>query len=612
MKKTTILSLLLLTIMALTLTSCAMQSPIVTVSPPTATPEPAAQAQPETTGDIVGSWQWTSFSDPKNGPRDLADPENYVITFNEDGSVNVKADCNNAQGTYSVEDSSLTIELGPTTLVACEEGSHSDDFLKYLSFVAHYEMDGDNLRLDLAADGGAMTFAKVEDTQLPETSESTGSLVGSWQWTNFSDPKNGPSDIADPENYVITFNEDGTVSVRADCNNAQGTYTTDDSNITIELGPTTLVACEEGSRSSDFLKYLSFVAHYEMDGDNLRLDLAADGGAMTFAKVEATQLPAAPPTLDSKLVGGWHWIAFANPANREREIRQPDRYGVIFNDDGTVTVKADCNNATGTYTAQDGVLSIEIGPVTRANCGKHSLSNDFLKYLDAAASYELDGDNLRIDLMADGGSLTFLSMNARPKNAGNAAAAAAAANKATKDGGPRRHARGKYNPPRYTVARGDTLFSIAQRFGVSVEELLQANNLQNNHIQRGMVLIIPGAASHKQGHPPTSLHYQRVHFGDSASVQLNGAIRNGNPKGYIVRGKKGQVLEIHTESPAENLQIIVENARGRKLRVKGENNQTENNTFVKLPANGDYIVIVRPTTPPENNILPFLIVFVRQ
>jgi hypothetical protein len=127
-----------------------------------------------------------------------------------------------------------------------------------------------------------------------------------------------------------------------------------------------------------------------------------------------------------------------------------------------------------------------------------------------------------------------------------------------------------------------------------------------------MVLVIPGAKSNKPNHPPTAAHYERVHFNGSASVTMQGEIKNGQPKGYILSGKKGQVLEIHTESPSENLQIIVENNKGRKLRVKGENGQIENNTWVRLPYKGDYIVIIRPTTPPENNSLPFDITFVIQ
>ncbi len=43
----------------------------------------------------------------------------------------------------------------------------------------------------------------------------------------------------------------------------------------------------------------------------------------------------------------------------------------------------------------------------------------------------------------------------------------------------------------YTVSKGDTLYSIAKRFNVSVEELKKLNNINNNLISLGQILKIP-------------------------------------------------------------------------------------------------------------------------
>jgi membrane-bound lytic murein transglycosylase D len=43
----------------------------------------------------------------------------------------------------------------------------------------------------------------------------------------------------------------------------------------------------------------------------------------------------------------------------------------------------------------------------------------------------------------------------------------------------------------YTVRSNDTLFEIARRFGLNVEELKRVNNLKNNIIQPGQVLYVP-------------------------------------------------------------------------------------------------------------------------
>jgi heat shock protein HslJ/LysM repeat protein len=505
-------------------------------------------------------------------------------------------------------------------MVYCGDDSLSDDFLKYLSFAATYEVEGDSLRIDLKADGGSMTFARVEPMQIPTEGAPAGmeDLVGAWQWVRFSDPKSGESDIADPENYLLQLNKDGTVFVKADCNNAQGTFTATDGQIKIELGPTTLVYCGDDSRSTDFLKFLDAAATYELDGDNLRIDLMADGGSMTFVRTPAAQLPAAPPPVetlvDAQLVGAWEWITFQVPNKRPLQVKNPNRYSVIFNDDGTFSMKADCNKASGSYTAQNGTLNVTMGPSTRAQCSKRSLSNRFMSLFSQASVYRIEGEKLYLDLPLDAGTMIL----ARP---GTAAAvvqpqptkqAPAKQGQKVRDSGPRPHARGKFNPPHYIVAPHDTLFSIAERFGVTVDELMKANNLPNNLIFGGMVLVIPNTTSTKPGHPPTASHYERVQFKGTASATLQSNITNGQPKGFILHGKKGQVLEINTVSPAENLRVVVLNNRGRPMRLKGENNKTENNLFVKLPRTGDYIIIVKPTTPPENRQLPFQITFVVQ
>lgn len=46
----------------------------------------------------------------------------------------------------------------------------------------------------------------------------------------------------------------------------------------------------------------------------------------------------------------------------------------------------------------------------------------------------------------------------------------------------------------YTVKSGDTLYKIANQFGVSVDEIIRANNLTNTTLQIGDVLIIPSTS----------------------------------------------------------------------------------------------------------------------
>jgi LysM repeat protein len=43
----------------------------------------------------------------------------------------------------------------------------------------------------------------------------------------------------------------------------------------------------------------------------------------------------------------------------------------------------------------------------------------------------------------------------------------------------------------YVVRPGDTLFSIARRYGVTVQAIMVANGLTSNNIRPGTQLIIP-------------------------------------------------------------------------------------------------------------------------
>jgi putative lipoprotein len=119
-------------------------------------------------------------------------------------------------------------------------------------------------------------------------------------------------------------------------------------------------------------------------------------------------------TADSELTGvTWQWVSFTDPVQGEQAIDSPEQYTVEFTPEGLVSVKADCNNGSGTYIAEEGGgIDIAIGAVTLALCEPESLSDSFLQYLNDAAIYSFFEGDLLLDLPFDSGTLRFAAAGA--------------------------------------------------------------------------------------------------------------------------------------------------------------------------------------------------------
>jgi heat shock protein HslJ len=77
-----------------------------------------------------------------------------------------------------------------------------------------------------------------------------------WQLSGFG---GGDDEVVAPDqpgDYTITFNEEGAANIEADCNNVSDTFATNDPEITIEFGASTLVACDEALISDRFTGWL--------------------------------------------------------------------------------------------------------------------------------------------------------------------------------------------------------------------------------------------------------------------------------------------------------------------------------------------------------------------
>jgi heat shock protein HslJ len=110
--------------------------------------------------------------------------------------------------------------------------------------------------------------------------------------------------------------------------------------------------------------------------------------AVACGGTNATETPSTYNTITGIV---WQWVSTTNSSTRETvTVPDPENYTIVFNEDGTLTGKADCNNFTGTYSQENG-FSIILGASTMAACGEGSLDQQYLTLLGSVAAGGPDG-----------------------------------------------------------------------------------------------------------------------------------------------------------------------------------------------------------------------------
>jgi heat shock protein HslJ len=138
---------------------------------------------------IVGiQWQWTQLIETQPASQSMiANSENYVLVLNADGSVNLTADCNQLQWTYTTEADTISFNtLGPSTLAYCGDDSSDQIFLAKLGVGGTWRVENGRLVLDLNENAGTMVFqngglAEATPPTLPQTGGAV--VLGPWAFT---------------------------------------------------------------------------------------------------------------------------------------------------------------------------------------------------------------------------------------------------------------------------------------------------------------------------------------------------------------------------------------------------------------------------------------------
>jgi len=116
-----------------------------------------------------------------------------------------------------------------------------------------------------------------------------------------------------------------------------------------------------------------------------------------------------PPSAKASLGGtSWQLVKFQGGDGRVLTPDDKSKYTLVFDADGVVSARIDCNRARGGWKSA-GPNQLEFGPMaaTRAQCLPGSLHDQIMRQLPNVRSYVIKNGHLFLSLMADGGIYEF-------------------------------------------------------------------------------------------------------------------------------------------------------------------------------------------------------------
>jgi heat shock protein HslJ len=327
-------------------------------------------------GSLTGrTWQLAAITGKTpafQGVIPAAEQPLYTIAFSTDGTFVARADCNALSGTYALRRvDGITITAGPSTLVACPDGSYGSLFAHSLSTVTTWEVTGGELTLT-TTDDGTGTFVDAATAPAVPTPTPTPSPSP----TPSASPTPSPSPTPTPSPSP-TPSPTPSPSPTATASASAGPTATPTATPTPAPTPTPTPKPTPAPTPSP------------------------------------TPAPTPPPGGD--LVGtNWQLTAFTTrdpAASGDVPAAERFKYTASFAQGGSFSATADCNTLLGTWTATaTGGLAIVPGASSIVLCGEGSYSDVYILALTNSASYAIANDVLTITL-EDGGTLVYEPAN---------------------------------------------------------------------------------------------------------------------------------------------------------------------------------------------------------
>jgi heat shock protein HslJ len=223
-------------------------------------------------------------------------------------------------------------------------------------------------------------------------------LIGEvWRWEGQTGPTRGEwLEIPHPGRYTIAFAENGSYTIRADCNTGNGGYTVEGDGIAFGLGALTKMGCDSNSLDGRFLRSLKQVRDFSRDDESLVLRFGGGNGEMRFAAARSAGLEGTT----------WRVRGYNNGKQAVVSVLPGSSLDATFGAEGRVSGSAGCNRYFASFSVEGEALSL--GPVgaSRRACaepeGVMQQEAAFLAALESVATWRVTGE--RLELLIAGGA----------------------------------------------------------------------------------------------------------------------------------------------------------------------------------------------------------------
>lgn len=324
----------------------------------------------KTNVDLIGkTWELTAITEKVPSFQGVIPPveqSRYSIVFNADETFLGTADCNLISGTYKAKGNDLSIDMGPTTLMACPAGSYGDVFAHSLTKAKTFSVTPDHLIINTRG-GGTMDFAVGTGPVPTPVATPTPAPTPTPSPTPTASPKPTPKPTPSP-------------------------------TPTASPKPTASPTAKPSATPKPSAKPTATPAPTPKP--------TPKPTPTPTPKPTPTPSPT-PPPLTGKT---WQLTAVTMKDPAFQAVVPADQqanYTITFKADMTFSAKADCNQVTGVYaTTSSGGLTITPGPSTIVACADESYGDLYVLAFTNAASFAIANNQLTITLN-DGGTLVF-------------------------------------------------------------------------------------------------------------------------------------------------------------------------------------------------------------